>query len=130
MSLKPSHFQPEGYIEFLHGIAFVFSEDHVLSFVLNSVLVQHSLGETEIKTLNDIKYYLYFWKNIIPSRILQQYLNVIFPIEVDYQVEPSNSFVSGNVTDGESKFVRGIADSSWIYQHVSHSRDVKTRKSS
>ena len=128
MSLKPSHFQPEGYIEFLHGIAFVFSEDHVFSFVLDSILVQHSLGETEIKTLSDNA--LYFWKNIIPSRILQQYLNVIFPIEVDYQVEPSNSFVSGNVTDGETKFVRGVADSSGIYQHVSHSRDVKARKSS
>ena len=54
MSLKPSHFQPEGYIEFLHGIAVVFSEDHVFSLVLDPVLVQHSLGETEIKTLSGI----------------------------------------------------------------------------
>ena len=54
---------------------------------------------------------------IVPSRIFQEELNVVFPIEVHLQVKPADSFVCGEVPDGEDQPVGGVVDSV-VHQNV------------
>ena len=54
---------------------------------------------------------------VVPSRIFQEELNVVFPIEIHHQVQPADSFVCGEVTNGEHQPVGGVVDSV-VHQNV------------